>query len=160
MRLKLFILAVITITAQALSAQSFFKPVPKVQVKPAVYRGTLSIVSPDQPLPNVSGKDSTINAWRPVANLVAYAEPGNILMAGAGLSYQHLKWQAESQKWYCEWSISGMGWAGGSVAPRTPADAVSYGIMFGALNNLIMVGPAVNHGKLQAVVSIGISFNN
>jgi hypothetical protein len=81
-------------------------------------------------------------------------------MAGAGLPYQHLKWIPTTKKWYCEWSVSAMGWAGGSVAPSTPAQAVSYGIMVGFYNNLIMVGPALNGNKVQAVVSVGISLNN
>lgn len=166
MRLTLFLLVVLLFTIGGLSAQSFFKPVPKVkaQASPITYRGILStnnqlVISPDQPLP-VPGKDSSVNAFRPIANMVAYAEPGNILMAGAGLSYQHLNWNLTTQKWYCAWSVSAMGWAGGSVAPKTPADAVSYGVMFGVLNNQIMVGPAINSGKAQAVISIGISFNN
>lgn len=101
-----------------------------------------------------------MNAWRPMANIAAYAEPGNILMAGAGLSYQHLKWDITNQRWNCQWSVAAMGWAGGSVAPKTPADIISYGIMFGVLNNTIMVGPALNAGKLIGVISIGINFNN
>lgn len=101
-----------------------------------------------------------MNAFRPITNIAAYAEPGNILMAGAGISYQHLKWDATTAKWDCLWSISAMGWAGGSVAPKTPTEAISYGVMFGFLNNLIMVGPALNGNKLQAVISVGISLNN
>jgi len=104
--------------------------------------------------------DSSMNAFRPITNIAAYGEPGNILMAGGGVSYQHLIWDAHGQKWNCQWSIAAMGWAGGSVAPKTPADIVSYGIMGGFFNNLLMVGPAFNGKKLMAVVAIGINLNN
>lgn len=150
--MRINILIGLLIVGHISSAQSFFKPLPKRE----------QIVSSGgrfRALVNTS-MDSTMNAWRPIANLAAYAEPGNILMAGAGISYQHLKWDIANQKWNCQWSISALGWAGGSVAPKTPADAISYGIMFGALNNLIMVGPAINGNKVIATVAIGISLNN
>lgn len=132
-------------------SQAFFKPIPKVPARvPGRFRALA--VLPTQ--------DSILNAFRPITNIAAYAEPGNILMAGAGLSYQHLRWNATTTKWDCQWSVSAMGWAGGSVAPKTPADAISYGIMFGFMNNLIMVGPAFNGNKLQAVLSLGITLNN
>lgn len=139
--------------------QSFFKPLPR---STEFYTERIRSYNPNQPLIRTIAflKDSTLNAWRPLANIAAYAEPGNILMAGAGLSYQHLKWDVINQRWDCQWSIAAMGWAGGSVAPKNPADIVSYGIMFGVLNNTIMAGPALNAGKLIAVISIGINFNN
>ena len=128
-------------------SQSFFKPVPKLYTGARFNRA-------------LAAKDSVMNAWRPLANIAAYAEPGNILMAGAGVSYQHLKWDGTNQRWNCQWSLAAMGWAGGSVAPKTPADIVSYGLLLGFLNNKIMVGPALNAGKLIGVISIGINFNN
>src|SRR5882724_799208 len=125
-------------------SQSFFKPLPKVKSPQVQARKvTRAFIQPDQPLP-VPLVDSQVNAIRPIANLIAYAEPGHILMAGVGLSYQHLSWSVANQKWRCSWSISGMGWAGGSVAPKTPTEAVSYGIMAGFLNNMVMFGPAFN----------------
>lgn len=108
----------------------------------------------------ISQPDSTMNAWRPITNIAAYSYPGNILMAGAGIGYQHLQWVASSQKWNCLWSVNGVMWAGGSVAPSTPAQAISFGIMGGFFNNLIMIGPALNGSKVQAVVSVGINLNN
>lgn len=162
MKLKIIILSVLLcpVFLQGFS-QSFFKPLPKVKPKQMAYGSTLypRLSAPGVVTVDKNG-DSLQNAFRPIVNIAAYAEPGHILMAGAGLSYQHLRFTQASQKWYCEWSISAVGWAGGSVAPHTPTDAVSYGIMFGAFNNLLMVGPAINAGKVQAVVSIGISLNN
>lgn len=164
MRINLLLIAAI-IMAHSVTAQSFFKPLPK--------REQIVVINQNMLAPNgeVTGRfkslaivntsmDSTMNAWRPIANIAAYAEPGNILMAGAGISYQHLKWDITNQKWNCQWSISALGWAGGSVAPKTPADAISYGIMFGVLNNLIMIGPAINGNKVIATIAVGISLNN
>lgn len=162
MKLKIIVLMLLAscVIIHNSMAQSFFKPVPKVKATAMRYNTGNPFAAPRTALPAVAPKDSTMNAIRPILNVAAYAEPGNILMAGAGISYQHLRFDQPSQKWYCEWSVSGMGWAGGSVAPSTPAQAVSYGIMFGILNNMIMAGPALNGKKLQAVVSIGISLNN
>jgi len=134
-------------------SQSAFKRLPKpaaaaVSAKNLKYGAT------------VSATDSVFNAFRFVTNIAAYAYPGNIAMAGAGLSYQHLDYNFATQKYTCKWSVSGMMWAGGSLAPKNPSEAVSFGVLFGAFNNLIMVGPAINGGKAQAVVSIGINLNN
>jgi hypothetical protein len=148
--MKIVFCILLIVFSGRLSAQSFFHVVPKIN-EPRAY-GYERVVAPTV--------DSTMNAFRPLANIAAYAEPGNILMAGAGISYQHLKWIATTQKWNCVWSLSGMAWAGGSVAPSTPAQAVSFGLMVGILNNLIMVGPALNGNKVQAVISVGISLNN
>lgn len=148
----IFLMSCSLLIISRLSAQSFFKPIPK---REHVVSNGYSF----RALTNTS-MDSTMNAFRPIANIAAYAEPGNILMAGAGISYQHLKWDIASQKWNCQWSVSGIMWAGGSVAPKTPVDAISYGVMFGVLNNLIMVGPAINGNKVIATIAIGISLNN
>lgn len=147
--MKTFLMLASIVLSCTASAQSFFKPVPKVNARTNFAFRAITVT-----------KDSTMNAWRPLVNIAAYAEPGNILMAGAGLSYQHLKWDITNQRWNCEWSVAAMGWAGGSVAPKTPADIMSYGIMFGVLNNTVMAGPAINSGKLIAVISIGINLNN
>lgn len=152
--LLIFLIAFATIC----SAQSFFKSVPKASTR------TFMVRDPKGSFGVAMTADSTLNAFRPITNIAAYAEPGNVLMAGAGISYQHLKYDFTNAKWKSIWSIAGMMWAGGSVAPQTPADAISYGLMVGFFNNLIMVGPAYNGGlkgsKIQGVVSIGINLNN
>lgn len=149
---KLLFIAAALLIGCSTYAQSFFKPIPKREK-------TVQVAQRFRALVNTS-MDSTMNAFRPIANIAAYAEPGNILMAGAGVSYQHLKWDVSNQKWNCQWSVSGLMWAGGSVAPQTPVQAISYGIMFGAFNNLIMIGPAINGNKVIATVAVGISLNN
>jgi hypothetical protein len=152
--MKILYFVLLLLATHSCTGQSFFETLPKAQA-PAFAGNRFYKMAVPTPV-----VDSTMNAIRPLANIVAYGEPGNILMAGAGVSYQHLKWIPSTQKWYCEWSVAAMGWAGGSVAPSTPAQAVSYGLMVGILNNLIMVGPALNGNKVQAVISIGVNLNN
>lgn len=135
------------------NCQAFLKPIPKVVVAQKETFGFRALAL-------ASASDSFINVIRPVASLLAYSQPGNILSAGAGVSYQHDVWDATANKWNCEWSVSAMMWAGGSIAPSTPSQAISYGIMFGVLNNLIQIGPALNGKKVVAMLSIGISLNN
>jgi hypothetical protein len=155
--MKVLLVFLFLLSAGAAGAQSIFAPVPKMQGR-FLARPFAAIADSATVVP--VGDGATQNAFRAITNIAAYAEPGNILMAGAGISYQHLKWVAATEKWNCVWSVSAMGWAGGSVAPSTPAQIVSYGIMVGFLNNLIMVGPAINGNKVQGVVAIGISLNN
>lgn len=135
-------------TSSAQTSKSFFAPLPKLHLE----RATLAIDS----------SNLTMNAWRPIASIVAYSEPGNILMAGVGGGYQHLKWNTTSQAWSCVWSINALAFAGGSVAPSTPASVMSVGAMVGIDNNLIMAGPVYNFGTKQFGIglSVAINFNN
>lgn len=146
--MKNLLLALFILIAGTTSAQSFFKPLPKVN-EPREFALSLAVQ-----------KDSILNTIRPVASLVSYTIPGNILMAGAGISYQHLKWDYTNNKWNCIYSISALGYAGGSVAPSTPSQIVSYGIVAGFFNNLLLVGAALNGNKVIATIGLGISLNN
>lgn len=154
MRILKAVLALALIAAtQASFAQSIFHSIPapyKLQ-KMGLILGDTSTSTP-----------TTINAWRPIASIVAYSEPGNILMAGAGLGYQHLTWQSATSSWYTTWSVNAIAFAGGSVAPTTPASIMSVGIMGGVYNNLLMAGPVYNFGTKQfgVGVSMAINFNN
>lgn len=155
--MKFFILA-ICLLPSFLHAQSFFKPIPK----PTFSYGVVSPNSTEPSATTAPGGVITLNAWRPIVNVVAYAEPGNKLMAGAGPSYQHLVWDEGTGKYYCKYSFSGLMFLGGSVAPKTPSEATSFGAMVGVFNNLINVGviPPITSPGWQAVISIGISLNN
>ena len=72
----------------------------------------------------------------------------------------HLKWNAATEKWQAEWSVSALMWGGTSTTPENKTTAVSYGVMVGAFNNLVNVGVALNDGKPIAVFGIGIPLNN
>ena len=147
--MKFFIIALFFLIGVVANAQSPFKPSPKL-VKANTFAR------------DVFTPDSSMNAFRFVADIAAYMEPGNIAMAGAGYGFQHLKYDYTTSKWYCQWSVSAVGFAGGSIAPSTPASIATIGIMGGILNNTIMAGPAYNPGTKQfgIAVSIGISLNN
>lgn len=138
------------VTSLAMS-QSIFKPLPKVTPKFNYARAV-----------TITATDSTLNAWRPIANIAAYAEPGNLLMAGVGFGYQHLTWNPSTAKWSSVWSVSGVAFAGGSTAPSSPASVMSIGAMLGLQNNLLMLGPIYNFGTKQIgiAVSVGIDLNN
>lgn len=132
------------------NAQSPFKPIAKLANPNEFARATT--LTPD----------STMQAWRFIADVAAYSYPGNIAEAGVGYGYQWLKWDATTQKWDCQYSVSAVGFAGGSVAPSTPASIVSVAIMGGFDNNLFLVGPQYNFGTKQfgVAISIGINLNN
>jgi hypothetical protein len=148
MKLSILLIAALFIV-EAVNAQSPFKPLPKLAV---VNKFAKDVFTPD----------STIQAWRFIANIAAYAEPGNIAEAGLGYGYQWLKYDYTTQKWYANASVSLVAFAGGSVAPSTPSSIMSGAVMAGFLNNLFMVGPQYNFGTKQfgIAVSIGISLNN
>lgn len=134
--------------------QSFFERVPK-PFDHTVNPGVMGVA----PAP---GEPTEMNAVRPVTNIAAYAEPGHILMAGVGVSYEHLRYDTPSARWKSTWSISALTWAGAGLAPNGTEDkpsAVTYGLMAGFFNNLIMLGPAINNGKLIVAVGIGINLN-
>ncbi len=141
-----------------MNAQSFFKTLPKPQQ--ATQQPSLiaqrNIITPTRVTPT----DSTFGALRPLIVAAAYSIPDNHLMAGAGFGYQNLTYNYATGKYTCNFSISAVGFAGGAIAPTTPAQVVSYGVMLGVLNNTVMAGPIVNGKKIQLAVSIGINFNN
>lgn len=154
-KIVLFLISFGALFAQTGFSQSFFKSMPKVaQVQKAhVFSMTLAPTA----LP-----DSFTNAFRPIVGVAAFSEPGNQLMTGAGVSYQHLKWDYSAQKWQSEWSVSGLAWAAGSVSPGPQTPAFAAGPALGLFNNLILVGGAYDftHKQWIAVLSLGISLNN
>lgn len=149
--MKLLLSLTLLLTVTCCCAQSPFKPIPKLHLSIQELQATGPFLV-----------SSPINAWRPIANIAAYGEPGNLLMAGAGYGLQHLSYNTITAKWVCIWSINAIGWAGGSVAPSTPASIASFGLTLGLDNNLIQVGPAYNPGTRQLLlaVAVGISLNN
>lgn len=146
----------ILIIAIGANAQSFFKADPLGLQHPTIRKYALSLN------PQVSSTDSIFNVIRPIANIAAYGEPGNFLLAGIGAGYQHLDYNYASQIYTCKWSINLIGWAGGSIAPSNPSSIASIGATLGLDNNLIQVGPAYNIGTKSffATISVGINFNN
>lgn len=153
---KIIFIALLVFASTAIHAQSFLHSL-KSPTTMGLKTHKLGLV-----LGTVDSSNLTINAFRPQASIVAYSEPGNILMAGVGGGYDHLKWVPATKSWSVVWSVNAMAFAGGSVAPNTPSSVMSVGILGGVDNNLILAGPVYNFGTKQfgVAVSIGINFNN
>lgn len=157
--MKYLLMAMISlITGICASAQSPFRIVPKPAT--SVVRSFAVIADSAVVTPIVA--DSTTTAFRFIADIAAYSEPGNIAMAGVGYGYQKLTYSSTAQKWTCNWSVSACAFAGGSVVPSTPASVMSVGVLGGILNNTFMAGPVYNFGTKQfgVALSIGINLNN
>lgn len=148
--MKYLLILLLLVASSVARSQSLFKAYPK----PILHKLTLSL-SDSSATPTAS-----LFALRAIVFPAAYSVPGNILMAGSGLGIQKLTFHDDTQKWYCNYSISAVGFAGGSVVPATPAQIMSYGVMIGGFNNLIAGGAVLNGNKVQAVISLGISLNN
>ena len=146
----LFISACFLFVTNVSFGQSFFKALPRhVQVTHTNAVGA-----------RITPTDSIFIAFRPIANIAAMSFPSFEVMAGAGIGFQNLDYNYATGHYYCNWSINAVMFAGGTVAPNKPTPALTYGLMVGFLNNVIMIGPGINDGKLQGIVSVGINFNN
>ncbi len=150
---SLFFAIVLVLLSTAIYSQSFFKTLPKLEPKQNVNR---SIITPTK----ITLTDSSYGALRPILVAAAYSLPDRHLMSGIGFGYQNITYNYASERSYCNFSINAVGFAGGAIAPQNAGEVVSFGVMLGVLNNTVMGGTCVNNGKFQAVVSIGINFNN
>lgn len=153
MKFLLLILAILTVNI--VSAQSFFKPLPKVKTNR--FALTLS--------PTAIVHDSTFTGFRPVVSVAVYGytkAQGNALFTGGGISYESDKWNYSTSKWYTNWSIAALGYAGGTSAPTGLSMVEAAGLSFSFLNKLISVGAAYNFEAKQFMPTIGcsISLNN
>jgi hypothetical protein len=158
MKIKSILLLSVIFTLAAsfcYSQKSFFHALPKIEQRPKLNIN-----------PIVTSTDSTFFGVRPVASLLAYSLPNQNLQAGAGISLQRLRYTYATQSYYTDYSISLVGFAGGTLAPSTPSGVVSIGLLGGILNNVVQIGPAYNFSpiatahKWQIMVALGISFNN
>lgn len=150
MKFKILLIAFLC-ALNFVNAQNFFRPIPKL-AQP--YSGLFLLRT------SSASHDSSIWALRPIVVPGAYAEPGNRLMAGAGISYQRDTWNPITNSWYCNYSINALGFAGGSVVPTTPNQITSLGLGIGILNNTILFGGCLTGNQLGAFISLGINFNN
>src|SRR5580693_7376155 len=89
------------------NAQSVFKPIPK----PVTFHVRSFSVMADSAVVTPVTADSTTTAFRFIADIAAYSEPGNIAMAGLGYGYQKLTYSSTTQKWSSNWSVSACAFA-------------------------------------------------
>lgn len=154
MKLRLLLLTFSVICSMACSAQigDFFKPLPK-PASAAVGHGKFTL-----------SKDSTMNTIRPVANLASYgfSHGSGSLLTGAGISWQHLKYDYSTNKWSAVYSINALGWYSAPLSSSDGSTAFAYGLSLGLLNNMIMIGAAYDtkNNIVLPTIGIGISLNN
>lgn len=147
MKFKLLLLFSAVLLSFSCSAQSFFKPLPKLSKTDKFALGVSA--------------DSTMNAIRPVANIASYgfSNGSGSVMSGAGVSYQHLKYDAIADKWTSVWSVNALAWYSAPLN-SDQSTAFAYGVAVGFLNNLILVGGAYDGHRVFPTLGIGISLNN
>lgn len=109
---------------------------------------------------NANASPVTISAWRLTAPIAGFMYPQQQLVTGIGYGYQRLHWVDSTQRYYTDFSISGVIYLGGDVNTSVnPNNILSIGISLGTLNQLVMVGPCYNLPKNGVKGSIGIVFN-
>lgn len=134
MKVLLFLLFVV-ITGTA-SAQFFGRLKPLAQPKQSRTVGRNIALSPV-----VTATDSTFWGLRPIVTAATGFIGGTVkAMAGTGISYQNLTYNYATGKYYANYAISALVFAGGSVIPTKPTDVMSAGIMLSFLNNTVGVG--------------------
>lgn len=141
----------------AMSQVGLFSPLAK-QYRPAP-RNQFAHVTTALP-------DSTFTGFRAVASVVVQAYPGAFTLAGVGFSYEHDTYNTSTQNMYTNWSIAGLVYAGGSIAPSTPGAVVGLGPNLSLFNKRVSIGgaylftPASNGSHFVVTLGTSLSFIN
>lgn len=140
--MKFLLLALFVIVTASCSAQSFFKPLPKCTVSYATGRFGLAA-------------DSTINVFRPVVGVTAAINDGTQLAGGVGAGFQHLKWDAPSQTWIPQYSISAIAFLGSNTSGT--ADVIAGGVV--GLLNFVSLGYGYDFTQKKGVFLTGVQIH-
>ncbi len=142
MKFKLLLLFVII--SGTLTAQNFFKPIPKVIVPKPVQRGLMANAV------DTNG-DSTFFSLRPIVSAVNLYIDGDVqLAAGGGLSYQNITQRASDNRNYVNYSFNLIVAAGGSVTSDAPKNGIGKAALYiAALNNTIGLGYGISRQEIQ-----------
>lgn len=129
-----------------------------------------SKLNPFKPVPHykLTLETPKITAFRFTGPIAGYDLINNKVVTGVGYGMQKLHWIDSTQKYYADFSLSGIVFAGGNATPSvTQNNIVSVGIGAGFLNQLILVAPVYNlpliygtKGKFGLVVSVSVALNN
>jgi hypothetical protein len=144
-------IAIVLSIGVSANAQSFFKRLPKY----AEHKPELSFNAITTTLP-----DSTYLGFRPVVSAAVYGytkAQGSALFTGAGISYEHDSWQTATSKWYTDWSVGALFYAGGTSAPTGLSGVIAAGLNVSFFNKLLSVGGAYNFQTQSLMPTIGIS---
>lgn len=149
LKLLFTVCALFAITATT-NAQQFFKRVPKPIAGRSVIAGAPAV-------PTIQ------NVFRPVLNIASYAIGDNALLNGGGVSYQHLAYDASTEKWSSVWSVNAVAWYKSSFSGD--GQAFAAGLTFGFFNNLIMGGVGKSFTNtpgsgIFGTFGIGVNLNN
>jgi len=143
MKFKLLLLVLSVVFATSVSAQSFFKPLPKGQA----YASKMSLAV-------VDSSKLTMNAVRPVVALSALVSNGTQLAGGVGAGFEHLKWDQPSQSWITVYSISALAFLGTNGSSITGTGGLVFGIP--GTNGIVGVGPGYDFTGKQFVLLTGV----
>lgn len=142
MKFKLLLLVFSIAFSVSCSAQGFFKPLPKPG---AQLKATATATNP-----------LVQNNIRPVVGVTALFSDGTQLAGGAGVGWQHNKWDDPSQSWTTVYSLSAIGFLGSNGTSAT----FSAGLVLGVLN-FLSAGPVYNFNtkKFGLATGVEIHFN-
>lgn len=132
--MKTFLVCLLVFFSGAISAQNFFKPMPKlVKTLPANNR-SLGVAA--------AVPDVTVFAFRPVASAVTLYIDGEVqAAAGGGISYQNITQRASDGRNYVNYAFNFVVLAGGAVTDNANnADIQKFAFYISALNNSIGLG--------------------
>jgi hypothetical protein len=148
--LKSILLLSILFISASVSAQSIFRPLPKLAKPNQFARATT-------PLP-----DSTFSGFRFTGPMVLYALPNSTIFTGVGFDYEHDKYDATTQKWSTNWAIAIGGYEGGQFAPSNVSAVTAIGLSVAFLNKLITIGVLYNFSNknFQGALGPQVNLNN
>lgn len=109
------------------------------------------------------------NEFRPIVNILSTGyqinhrgtdtDPGVVALYGAGVAYQHLIWNATTEKWNIQWSINALTWLSTRISGKEMSKDW-YGVVFGLWDSKIMFGTATDLIDWLLTLGIGIPLNN
>ena len=148
MRKLVLLLLVGVLSFGAANAQfgGFFNPIPPPGGKLSVSRYNLSL-------------DTIVKSIRPVAVLSATVSDGAQLAGGAGFGYAVNKWDAASQAYITQWSVSAVGLLGTTGTKITGTGGIVVGIP--GTNGVVGLGGGrdFTQGNWVLITSAIIKFN-
>lgn len=154
--IKLFTLFLLI--SSATSAQSFFGSIPKPQ------KSTPQLVKALTASQVVEVTETEKNLLRPVTNIASYIIGKDVkessIITGAGVGYQHLKYDASTEKWKIVYSFNALLYGRIALGNESNGKKMLTGFSLGAFDNLIMIGYATDFSNSYGTIGVGIPLNN
>lgn len=97
------------------------------------------------------------NFVKPIIGVTASVSNGTQLAGGAGVAFQHDKFDATSNSWIIQYSISALGFLGTNGTKITGTGGFILGIP--GTNGLIQTGPGYDFTNKQLVLLTGVAIN-